>query len=186
MYIGTPELAARMSELFLFDIYVLDAEFDVSPHEILNAIKSLEHVEPLTGVRPATQFKHMPLKGLWHKHYFLAQFLLKNIVLELGKTGVEKMVKDVLDPTKSSVVTPEMIKELARRFTQEPAQTRDARKGMTGEWIIYLQHEGNNYYLCCNTHDAGDQFIYDRVMEHCTRDFPNLAAWWKAEQDRLG
>jgi hypothetical protein len=184
MYIGTAELAARMSELFLFDVYVLDAEFGVSPHEILSAISSLEQVEPLTGVKPATQFQYMPLKGLWHKHYFSARFLINNIVLELGKTGVEKRVNEVLDPAKSNVVTREIIKELARRVTHEPVETRDARKGLTGEWIIYLKHKGSNYYLCCITHEAGDQFIYDRIMEHCIRDFPDLSAWWKAEQSR--
>jgi hypothetical protein len=186
MYIGTSDLAARMSELFLLDVYVLEAEFGVSPHEILSAINSLEQIEPLTGVKPATQFKFMPLKGLWHKHYFSAQFLVKNIALELGKTGVKKIVTEVLDPTKSKVITPEMIKELARRVTQEPAETRDARKGLTGEWLIYLKHEGSNYYLCCNTHDTSDQFIHDRIMEHCTRDFPDISTWWKAEQIRLG
>jgi proline dehydrogenase len=48
--------------------------------------------------------------------------------------------------------------------------------------FVYLRHQGKNYYLCCNTHGADDQFIYDRITEHCVRDLPNLPAWWKAEQ----
>ena len=124
----------------------------------------------------------MPLKGLWHQHYFSARFLPKNIHLELGKTGVEKLVNEVVDPAKSTKITPEMIKELAHRVTHEPLETRSAREKLTGEWIIYLRYEGKNYYLCCNTHDAGDQFIYDRIMENCVRDFPNLPAWLKAER----
>jgi hypothetical protein len=182
MYVATPELAARMSELFWVDIYILDAEFGVRPHDILRAISDLEQGEPPSGVKRATQFKNMPLMGLWHKHYFSAHFLVGNILLGLGKNGLEKLVNEVMDPAKSTVITREMINELVQRVTHEPLETRDARKRLTGEWIVYLRHQGKNYYLSCNTHEAGDQFIYDRIMENCVRDFPDLPAWLKAEQ----
>jgi hypothetical protein len=80
VYTGTTELAARMSELIWFDIYVLDTAFGVSSHDILSAIRDLEEGEPSTGVKPATQFKNLPLKGLWHKHYFSAHFVAMNII----------------------------------------------------------------------------------------------------------
>jgi hypothetical protein len=51
---------------------------------------------------------------------------------------------------------------------------------LTGEWIIFARHDGKNYYLCLNTHEAGDQFVYDRIMEHCVRDFPGLPDWISA------
>jgi len=189
MYIGTSklvkrmsELAKRMSELIWFDIYVLDAAFGVSPHEILSAIRELEQGELPSGVKPATQFKNLPLKGLWHKHFFSAHFIVQNIILGLGKTGLERLVNEVMDPAKSPVITEEMINELAHRVTYEPVEVRDARKKLTGEWIVYLRHEGKNYYLCVNTHNAGDQFIFDRIKEHCVRDFPELLAWLKVQQ----
>src|ERR1700716_2119156 len=28
---------------------------------------------------------------------------------------------------------------------------------LTGEWIIYLRHDAENYYLCCGAHKDGDQ-----------------------------
>jgi hypothetical protein len=182
MYVGTSELATRMSELLWFDIYVLDSVFGVSTFDILSAIRDLEQGEPPSGVKPATQFKHLPLKGLWHKHYFSAHFLAANIALGLGKHGVEKLVNEVMDSAKSPIVTQEMINEFTRRVAQEPVEVRDANKALTGEWIVFLRHEGKNYYLCCNTHGAGDQFIYDRIMEHCVRDFPDLPTWLIAEQ----
>jgi hypothetical protein len=74
MYLGISELAARMSELIWLDIYILDAAFGVSPHDVLSAIRDVEQGEPPSGVKPATQFKRIPLKGLWHKHYFSALF----------------------------------------------------------------------------------------------------------------
>jgi hypothetical protein len=164
MYVATPELAARMSELIWLDIYILDAASGVSSHCILSAIRDLEQGEPPFGVKPATQFKNMPLKGLWHKHFLSAQFLPQNILLGLGKTGLEKLVKEVMDPAKSTVFTRGICDELAHRVAHEPVAARNA---------------------CCNAHYAGDQFIYDRIMENCVRDFPNLPTWLKAEQTSL-
>ena len=31
-----------------------------------------------------------------------------------------------------------------------------------------------------------DQFIYDRIMKHCMRDFPDLQTWMNAEQTSYG
>ncbi|MGB7835558.1 MAG: hypothetical protein WBL84_25470, partial [Xanthobacteraceae bacterium] len=56
-------------------------------------------------------------------------------------------------------------------------EVRNASKKLTGEWIVFLKRAGKNYYLCCNTHVAGDQVIYDRIAEHCVRDFPELPVW---------
>jgi hypothetical protein len=174
------DLSARMSELLWFDIYVLDQEFGVGPHEILSSINNLEAGEPHSGIKPATAFKNPPLKGLWHKHYFSAHFLATNILLALGKKGLEKLVEEVMDPKKSSIVTHEMIEELARRVTREPVENRNSLGRLTGEWIIFARHDGKNYYLCLNTHDAGDQFVYDRIMQYCVRDFPGLPDWISA------
>jgi hypothetical protein len=181
MYIGDSELSKRMSELIWFDLYVMDAEFGFSPHDVLNAIKDLEKGELPSGTKPASQFRNMPLKGLWHKHFFSAQFLVQNLLLGLGKRGLEKIANEVMDPGKP-IITQEMLEELVHRVTHEPLESRDADKKLTGEWIIFLKHEGKNYYLCCNTHNAGDQFIFDRILEHCVRDFPQLPDWLKAQQ----
>ena len=53
-------------------------------------------------------------------------------------------------------------------------ECRQDQQALTGEWIIYLRRQDKNYYLCPNTHGAGDQFIYDRIVLHCARDFPDL------------
>jgi hypothetical protein len=177
MYVADTELVSRMSELLWVDIYTLDAEFGIGPHDILGAIRALEQGEPATGIKPATQYRNLPLKGLWHKHYFSANFVVNNIILGLGKNGIEKLVKEVMNPAKSPTITTEMINELAQRVTREPLEKRDAAKKLTGEWIVYLRRGGKNYYLCCNTHNAGDQFIYDRIKDHCVRDFPELLTW---------
>jgi hypothetical protein len=182
-FIGGSELARRMSELMWFKMYVMDAEMGVSPHDILTSIRELEAGEQSpTGTKLATQFRKPPLNGLWHKHWFSAHFLGANIVLGLGKDGVEKLVNEAMDPAKSKVITQEMINELAHRVTHDPLVARDARKKLTGEWIVFAKHGGKNYYLTVALHGTGDQVIFDEIKQHCLRDFPDLLTWMKAQQ----
>lgn len=176
-YVADTELRSRMSELIWLDMAVLDREFGVSPHDILSSIQELEAGPVPTGTKAPTPFNNLPLKGFWHKHFFSAQFLVKNIQLGLGKDGLEKIINDVMGAPNGSPITEEMIEELAHRIPNDPIESRDAAKKLTGEWVVYLPHDGKNYYMCCNTHQAGDQFIYDRIMEHCIRDFPHLPQW---------
>lgn len=96
MYVAG-DLPSRMSELLTFDMYVMDMKFGISPHDILKSIKNLEDGEPHSGIKPATIFRKPPLKGLWHKHYFSAQFLVQNMSIALGKNGLEKLITEVFD-----------------------------------------------------------------------------------------
>jgi hypothetical protein len=176
-YVSDPDLLARMSELLLFSIYVLEQSFRVSPRDVLNSIANLEAGEPPSGIKPATQFKKLPLKGIWHKHYFSAVFLVNNIILALGKDGAEKLVDEVMGQSNSPVITREMINDLTHRVVVGSFENRQADGKVTGEWLLFTKHGGKNYYLDLNTHGAGDTFIYDRIMEHCVPDFPDLKAW---------
>ena len=157
-------------------MYVLDSAFGVSPHEILATIRNLEAGEPENGVKAATQFKHAPLRGLWHKHYFSAHFVAANILLGLGKNGMEKLAEEVFDPSQP-LITEKMIREMAHRVANEPIEKRHADGKLTGEWVVYAKHSNQNYYLALNTHNAGDQFVYDRIVKHCTKNFPDLREW---------
>jgi hypothetical protein len=69
-YVSDGNLSSRMSELLWFDMYVLDLEFGVSPHDILKSVTNLEAGEPHSGIKPATASKNLPLRGFWHKHFF--------------------------------------------------------------------------------------------------------------------
>jgi hypothetical protein len=103
-------------------------------------------------------------------------------MLGLGKNGLEELVEDVMNPRRSPIITSEMTSELAHRLTHETMELRNANNKLTGEWIVFLPHGGKNYYLCCSTHSEGDQNIYDRIKEHCLRDFPDLIGWLSAKQ----
>ncbi|MBS0251438.1 MAG: hypothetical protein JSR78_10295 [Proteobacteria bacterium] len=180
--LGHTDLTARMSELIWLDIYILNIHFGVSPLDIIAAIDDVENGSTVTGTKPPSQFKNLPLMGLWHKHFFSAHFMLTNINLALGNHGLEKIAAKVFDPAISPVFTKEAIRAFANRIARDPFDQRAAAQKLTGEWIIYLSHAGQNYYLACNTHDAGDQFIYDRIIQNCVHDFPDLEAWIRAQR----
>jgi hypothetical protein len=176
MYSVSDEIRSRISELLWLDLYIFDLEFGVSPDDVLREIKKLESGETDPQTKPASQFSRKPLKGLWHKHFFSAHFVPHNISNALKGGVLEKLVNEVLDPSKSPIITKEMISELSHRVVHEPIEGRANDNKLTGEWIIFAKHNQKNYYLCCNTHNAGDQMIFDRIESHCPRDFPFLPA----------
>ena len=54
---------------------------------------------------------------------------------------------------------------------------------LTGDWIIYVKRGGMNYYLCITPHFSSDQAqvqcqaLYDRIIEHASKDFPDIKQW---------
>jgi len=182
LYLGASELASRTSELFWLDVYTWQTVFGISAGDVLDSIRDLEDGELKSIVKPATQFMKPPLKGLWHKHVFSARFIPKNISSALGKHGVRKIVTDVVG-TDGSLFTLEKAADLADRLINQSFEKRATANALTGEWIIYLQYKAKNYYLCCGVHNDEDQYIYDRIVEHCVRDFPWLSAWLKSSTE---
>lgn len=168
----------RVSELLILDLFIYVIEFGVDPRDVIEEIANLEKGDGNTETKLAKEFRNEPLKGLWHKHFFAAQFLVENILIALRGGKLEKLVEDVMDPSKSAVITPEMISELAHRVTHEPVTNRATTKKLTGEWIVYAKEGGKNYYLCLNTHDAGDQMIAERIKQHCIREYPFLSQYF--------
>jgi len=167
-------MKGRISELFWLDVYIYDCEFGVDPRAILDELKILEGLESSTQTKAAAMFRREPLKGLWHKHFFSAHFVPQNISNGLAGDKLTDLVEEVMNPEKSSIITQGMIDELAHRVTHEPLETRAKANKLTGEWIIFAKHDNSNYYLCLSTHEAGDDSIYKRIIEHCIRDFPFL------------
>jgi len=46
---------------------------------------------------------------------------------------------------------------------------------LTGEWIIYAQHEGQNYYLCLGEHNSGDDHIRAKIDSVCVPEYSFLS-----------
>jgi hypothetical protein len=174
LYLGTFEIGGPMSELIWLDVYTWEKVHGISASQVLYAIHDLEQGEVKSRTNPATQFSRLPLKGLWHKHVLTARSVPMNLSTAWGKGRLRKMVTDVLGED-GSPITQEKLVELKDRIVYQAFDERSAANQVTGEWIVYLPHEGKNFYLGLGSHKDGDQFIYDRILEHCPRDFPSLS-----------
>lgn len=165
----------RYTSLLVADLYLLDKFSGVNPAQVVEEIKSLEGLAPSQQTKPATEFKGQFLRGLWHKHFLpaLPSAFAHNILNHLGKNGLTQLVEDVFEPTKSSVVTQEMIDELAYRVVEEPIEQRGAAEKLTGEWIIFAKENRQNYYLCISSHTSRDENIANNVRV-CAHEFPFL------------
>ena len=166
----------RYSWLFVLNMLFCARLYGINPFQIVDEIRALEDLAKVTRTKPATQFTRLPLKGLWHKHFFCARFLVHNITNHFSGGKLDKLVNEVLDPSKSPVLTEGMIRELSHRVTVEAFEKRAGEGNLTGEWIVFAKHEGKNYYLCLATHGTGDQSIYNSIQVACWPQFPFLSS----------
>lgn len=169
-------IPGRYSWLFVFNLLMLEQKSGVEPFSIIDEIKNIEGLGPSRQTKPASEFRGPHLKGLWHKHFFAANpsLLAHNITNQLAGGKLEKLVAEVLDPNKSPVVTKEMIDELSHRVVVESLEDRAADSKLTGEWIVFAKHQGQNYYLCLTTHESGDENIAQSIKAACLPQFTFL------------
>lgn len=164
----------RWSWLFAMQLLLHERQNGVDPSLVVAELQALEGQIRTVATKPATQFSHLPLKGLWHKHFFSAHFVPHNLVMQHSRGRLEKLVERVLDPEKHSVVTPELLDQLTYEIVHGALEQREADNSLTGEWIVFAKHEGQNYYLSIALHNSGDQSIFDQIESVCFPQFPAL------------
>ena len=175
--IGLDRIAsARYSWMFVLDIFLHHGVHGIDPTMVVDEIKALENRSPGTGTKAATMFQNEPLRGLWHKHFFASRFVAKNIQNQLAGDKLRKLVDEVFDPQKSSIISQEMTNKLAHKVISESIEQRASNGKLTGEWIIFAKYNNENYYLCLSTHNSGDQMIYERIKSTCFPQFPFLCS----------
>lgn len=150
---------------------------------ILDIIESVENgVE--VNVRP---FNRNLLAGLKHVHHnsstFIAQNLNNHWRSKVGDKNEIEFQNELLE---------KIFNQLGHEFSSEDASKRALTilltqllteskfrkpKIQTGEWVVFGQRDGVNYYLCLATHmeakDFTDKVIYDRLTP-CFNEFPEV------------
>jgi hypothetical protein len=183
----------RSSRLFVFDIYCrfLVPALPGDPSKIVAEVRSLEGLGGHVGTKPAEQFKYPPLQGLWHKHYLAGGVgsMAKNIALGFGKKvgkknrpELHRIIKENYNPTTAHLPPETISKNIANAVTNFYAE-RSRKQCLTGDWIVYAQHEGQNYYLCLVPHGEDvdvserikrDADVFERIKRGCVDEFPFL------------
>ncbi|KMY66953.1 hypothetical protein AAU61_13395 [Desulfocarbo indianensis] len=170
---------SRISTIFLDWVCYFYTNRIFASGSITREIEIIEAEQNNSCVKKAALFKHPPLKGLTHKHFTDAQFVINNLnaylgVMHGGNDNLDKIIKKVFESNQSGMLDEETIHKLAYLLTFQVYENRQKDKTLTGEWIIYQEHEGENYYLTIGFHEEDDNDIYKRVLEAYKVDFPFL------------
>ncbi|MGB6134715.1 MAG: hypothetical protein WBG54_23260 [Acidobacteriaceae bacterium] len=171
-------LNERCSSQILLDLFFGTESLGVRPLTVIHEIKSLEKLK-ISRTKKAAQFKRPALRGLWHKHYMngdvasLAQNV-KNALNDYGIPFFEEQIREAQAAGEERFVTKEDVPKIVNDVLTNNLARRKSEGRMTGEWIIYAEHEDQNFYLCLAKHNEGDEKIRERIERICSWEFPFL------------
>ncbi|MBI0539127.1 hypothetical protein D9599_26665 [Roseomonas sp. KE2513] len=184
--IGLKQVApGRVSNQLGLELYAhtfVEGAVQITP-KVVAEIEIMEGVREPYGMKAPDRFRHPPLRGLWKGHYLrhAAEAVPSNVLLEHGR--IRKVFLSYLKQLRQEYPednTPEQAMEYAAKAARQMMSYYDQRKqrgALTGEWIVYVQHEGQNYYLTLAQHDEGDEQIHRRIVENCFQQWPWLSSY---------
>lgn len=147
---------------------------------VLDELDYLEGIRSTTRTKPEASFKHPALKPLLHKHFSSSKHLLKNIEVRWNLVGggnkdLDRLIREVAQEHGDNF--DRWVGNLTHRLVIDGYEER-AKRGLTGDWIIYAQHEGMNYYLDLATHEEGvgarANDLARKLRDGCEAEFPFL------------
>jgi len=145
-----------------------------------------------TPTKKAERFHGPILNRFWHKHWTAPQFIGRNLEdqwhgpyaqkNELFKKEVEK-AQALIDEDDSPESQRMAEAALSHAYVKGGYDRRKGRGGLTGEWLIYYVHNGQNYYLELGFHHevghskdpdrpAKELKLLMRLREACEGEFP--------------
>jgi hypothetical protein len=151
----------------------------LNPAKVVHEIEILEGANRSSLLKAPTQFKHAPLKGLWHKHYLedgmpsFARNLRKGIE-RFGIPFVEQQVAQAKASGQEKYLSEQDCARIAHDAVVGNWERLVHASALTGEWIVYAEWQGQNYYLCLGTHESGDNNLRSQIDEVCLAEFPFL------------
>lgn len=176
----------RHSLFFEVELYIHSNLIkDVDPFMVIDEIKFLEGKKSSTGTKPASQFtRSAHIKGLWHKHYLQCNIssMSQNLLIALKNYGIpylENKVKEVEETGVMQYTTLEDINAIAKEVVENNYSRRAEDEKITGEWIVFAEHEEKKYYICLGKHkntnsSSTDEEIRKKFDITCDAEFPFL------------
>lgn len=182
-FIGLEAAApSRYSILLVLGLFGGCKSGRLNPAKVIHEIEVLEGIGTIPSqLKPPSMFNRptSPLKGLWHKHYL--EDGLRSMAINLKK-GIERdglplfeqRIREAQEAGEERYVSMEDCKSLADDAVRGNWMRLADAEALTGEWIIYAQYEGANYYLCLGRHDSGDDDLRKQIDAVCCQEFPFL------------
>ncbi len=134
---------------------------------VLDAIDALEGVRQHGNVKSASMFRHPPLHPLWHQHFFAPRHMIRNvgerwgIARGQGNTDLDQMIARVANEHgQDPDVWPGV---LAHKFADGYVERSQSGR-LTGDWIVFAEHEGTRYYLDLAAHEEGKGERVERLL----------------------
>jgi hypothetical protein len=167
--------------LLLLGLYGAAQSRHLNPAKVVREIEALEGLGPKSALKPATEFTRGKwLRGLWHQHHLqdgLASMAL-NLRKGMEKNGIPWLAQQIREAEQSGeerFLTEEDCKRIAHDAVVGNWERLAASSALTGEWLVFAKHMGQNYYLCLGTHDAGDEMLRKQIDAICLVEFPFLS-----------
>ncbi len=156
----------RVSVAFAFRLLdTSDPYFDY--FSVLDELDYMERIRPSSRTKAEQQFRKKPLHSLWHKHFFLAKHVPRNIVVRwnLNENGNRDLTNLLSEVTENYGENPYMWPNyLTHRLVTQGFEER-AERGLTGDWIIFAKHDGMNFYLDLAIHEEGEECNADALLQ---------------------
>ena len=177
--------AYRMSQCLALRLQYLSSRRLINKFSVLDEIALLEKIPTSrsTGTKASEKFRGTILGRFWHKHYFDASHLPQNLLNKwfgdyaekkgLLKTKLHEVLMVDEDDTDIQRYWMAMANRISHALVYEGFKARKNRGALTGEWLIYYEHAGLNYYLDLADHRELDdqQKLFERLMAECGWEF---------------
>lgn len=174
-----PIAAGRYSALFVLTLFGAFKAGRLNPFRFAQEIEALDQGKP-TGLKPPIQNRHPPLKGLWHKHYMQADIgaMAINIQHGLKRFGIplfKEKIKEAEAAGEERFMSVSDVGPLTRDVVHGNWERLRAEEKITGEWILFAKHLGENYYLCIANHDKSTHLdLRQQIDALCCKEFSFL------------
>lgn len=183
--------SGRYSVLLLLGLYGGAQSGQLNPAKVIQEIQILEGLLGCSRLKPASIFNREPLQGLWHKHYLEdgVPSMATNLRRGINKYGLpwlENVIAEAQVSGEERILTEQDIAQISHDVVVGHWERLTEDSALTGEWIIFAQHQGKNYYLCLGRHKSGDDFLRSQIDEVCVREFPFLTDILPKIASRLG
>jgi hypothetical protein len=172
----------RMSCLMLAQLAVGYRHRMFGVHHVLDIIRMIEGSDPLrrsARTKVGAPFKHPPLRGLHHWHWFEPVFLDANLYAEFGgQQGGNAKLDAAIRAGEAGRTPEEQASLIAHNVVVGGYESRSQRRRLTGEWIVYREDPTGNDYLLLATHVEGNENIANAIRTHCESRFVNAIEGW--------
>lgn len=168
----------QVSKHMLEQVHKLESTGNLDYLEFFDAIIANERPHGRSRTKPAEEFRGL-LKGFWKAHYYHPNFMMQNIVNDLGVANqkpskhFDKAIFTTLGNNK--LTAEQKASKLAEELVINPIRRRMNKNNLTGEWIIFKKFNHKNYYLCLGFHHQTDEEILKLLAEIINKEFSFLA-----------